>query len=133
MTATVTTLQVNTSLLRLVLKHIEMHPNQWEQEVWQDPTAECGTTYCFAGWTIVLSGGRFVDTIPYKAIPPGADPNDKTQWRDIAEYACELLGLPFDNDTYYGYGHPLFHPDNTLNDLREMVTDLCEGREVHWP
>ena len=33
MTATVTTLQVNTSLLRLVLKHIEMHPNQWEQEV----------------------------------------------------------------------------------------------------
>ncbi|MBA9003769.1 hypothetical protein [Thermomonospora cellulosilytica] len=119
----------NTALLRLVLTHIEMHPHQWRQDMWR---TDCGTAFCYAGWTVLLSGGRFAvepddPKIHYSTlvVPPGTDPTDTTAWRRIDEYAAELLGIPV--DPTHRFAHPLFRPANTLDDLRRIVRQLCEG------
>ncbi|WP_119728368.1 hypothetical protein [Thermomonospora amylolytica] len=121
----------NVSLLRLVLTHIEMHPHQWNQRDWRT-LSECGTAYCFAGWTVVLSGGKFAVN-PYsnqicqtRVVPAGVDPTDVTKWQHVAEYAADLLGItpPIRGDAVI---HPLFLAINTLDDLRRVVAELCEA------
>jgi hypothetical protein len=46
----------NAELAWRVLDHIDAHPEQWDQGKWIG-RAECGTVACFAGWTVMLSGG----------------------------------------------------------------------------
>src|SRR5690348_5458725 len=41
----------NIELLEKVLKHIEDNPETWDQGNWR-----CGTSYCFAGHAVLLSG-----------------------------------------------------------------------------
>lgn len=45
----------NTELAYRVLDHIDAHPELWRQSSWLDES-ECGTTACFAGWAVLLSG-----------------------------------------------------------------------------
>ncbi len=45
--------EINEPLIRDVLAYIEMHPEQWNQNSWW-LRGMCGTTGCFAGWTVVL-------------------------------------------------------------------------------
>jgi hypothetical protein len=47
----------NAELAYRVLDHIDAHPRQWDQTTWIRD-GECGTTACFAGWTVLLSGHR---------------------------------------------------------------------------
>jgi len=47
----------NAELAWRVLDHIDAHPEQWNQGQWIGE-AECGTVGCFAGWAVMLSGGR---------------------------------------------------------------------------
>lgn len=42
---------LNEALLRQVLIHIELFPQDWDQSRWA-----CGTQACLAGWTVALSG-----------------------------------------------------------------------------
>lgn len=44
-------MSVNVALLRQTMDYIEAHPEEWDQRVWS-----CGTTACFAGWAVKLSG-----------------------------------------------------------------------------
>lgn len=46
---------MNIELAHRVLKEIETHPASWYQGAWA-VSHECGTAYCFAGLTVVLSG-----------------------------------------------------------------------------
>lgn len=50
----------NAELAYKVLDHIDAHPDQWDQDVWwtDQHYAGCGSAGCFAGWAVVLSGGR---------------------------------------------------------------------------
>lgn len=44
---------LNEALLREVMAFIKIHPERWNQQRWSQRT-ECGTTYCLAGWTVLL-------------------------------------------------------------------------------
>lgn len=50
----------NVELLKRVRKHIDRHPDKWDQYTYRD-VYECGTVMCFAGWAVQLSGGRWID------------------------------------------------------------------------
>jgi hypothetical protein len=119
----------NVELLRATLAHIEAHPETWNQQMWSN---ECGTAFCFAGHAVVLSGCTvnpereqvLLDTVPaefhdtFREITGGWNP-------PIALAAAVLLGL-YDTDAI-GRSQTirLFNGDNTLEDLRSMVAELC--------
>lgn len=89
----------NIELLDKVLKHIEDHPETWNQKDWR-----CGTSYCFAGHAAVLSGWK----------PEGSDM--ELYWRlhgfESEESALEFyarhvenekkLNLPADAESRWG-------------------------------
>lgn len=43
----------NAELAWRVIDHIDAHPQSWDQEHWV-----CGTSACFAGWAVRLSGAE---------------------------------------------------------------------------
>jgi len=106
----------NIELLNKVMNHIELHPNQHDQTVWAERTV-CGTAMCFAGWAVVLSGGK---------IAFAGNSTRTSQCRidgamdDIDLVAERLLGLSMDD------ANDLFGPTNTIEDLREIVDMLIE-------
>lgn len=134
----------NAPELRRVLAHIETHQDRWWQGIWRtdlsklgdDSRAEegrqmatCGTAFCFAGWKAELDGVRWAseavagfgialdDTI---ILPDG-------RVTDACDYATEALGLA------PAHARKLFRPDNTLEDLREIVAELCAEAEQVTP
>lgn len=109
----------NAALARRVLEHIEAHPDSWLQSLWAQ-RSECGTTYCFAGWTIALTNPdaqfHFVDRGTWVAadvLIPGTGGH-----QEIPEAARNLLNL-----SQYAAGQ-LFDARNSLDDLRAMVAEL---------
>ncbi len=50
-----TDLKPNAELAYKVLDHIDARPELWRQGIWLGES-ECGTTACFAGWAVMLSG-----------------------------------------------------------------------------
>lgn len=48
----------NAELAYRVLDVIDAFPEQWEQGSW---TTKCGTSFCFAGWALKLTGHELVD------------------------------------------------------------------------
>lgn len=121
---------INVDLLTRTLAHIEAHPETWDQGTWR-----CGTTACFAGHAIALSGIPFADadhrqepdSVRGRDLPPavaaalGAGPDDEIYAPIVA---AELLGIPghFDREDE---GH-LFESTNNLSTVRRIVAELCE-------
>lgn len=68
---------VNATLVRAVMENIAANPNTWHQNHLVDES-DCGTTYCFAGHTLLLSG-KIVD--------------ESCLWTYASEEAADLLGL----------------------------------------
>lgn len=104
---------VNVPLLRQTLDYIKTHPQEWDQEVWRQ-VRPCGTVACFAGWACALNGDRF-------------NPDD---WDfvitdesgvsfPIEDRAREILGLTIGDADW------LFDGGNTLDDLEQIVEELC--------
>lgn len=126
----------NVELLRRTLEHIEATPLQWDQNTWAEDNYPCGTTYCFAGWAVVLSGAAFAQEtdriMSGRVVPPGRSPFDRAEWRDVAEYAAGILGLPAPEAPVKETGQisgdipALFDACNELDDLRRIVGELCE-------
>jgi hypothetical protein len=123
----------NIELLDKVLKHIEDHPETWEQEVWRteedeawvkDPetgvevlTVDCGTAFCFAGWTCQMEGGKWVDNSSLLAVPED-EIHPLRNWILASDRAERLLGLAeYEADA-------LFRSENTLEDIREIVAQI---------
>lgn len=46
----------NMTRLREVIAHIDEQPDRLNQDWWVARKAECGTTGCIAGWTVMLAG-----------------------------------------------------------------------------
>lgn len=118
----------NVALLRQTMAHIEANLDRWHQGEYRidlaviDPEC-CGTAFCFAGWSAELSGAKWAHAAN------DLQKNDLIETPDFyitAElYAAELLGIEY---TRTGEGDiPLFDPDNTLDDLRRIVDELCAG------
>lgn len=110
--------------LRGVLEHIETHTEEWDQSYWAKKTG-CGTSFCFAGWTVVLAGlgdeiqwyedGKWYEDGNLKRAETLKDGST------ISDTAAMILGLDFDAATR------LFYGTNTLDQVRQKVNDLCAG------
>lgn len=110
----------NTKLLKRTLNYIEAHPDEWDQKHWASWT-QCGTAYCFAGWTVALAHpGASPD------FSEGASPDGETtgyvvvdgESVDIEEFATELLDLSGEQ------ADALFCATNSLDELRRQVAEL---------
>lgn len=106
----------NTELLQRTLAHIEAHPDQWDQTMWATKT-ECGTAYCFAGWTVAIARPDAVPVFEDDCFSTCEVSVDGARVY-IDELAIKLLGLSA------GDADELFHASNTIEELREMVADL---------
>lgn len=106
----------------------------WDQEVWARQQIRqgevCGTTRCFAGWTVTLSGGEIIfppvqrsrrGTCTYA---PAADTvaTPEGTHRPIDAWATWLLGL----DRYET--KLLFYCPNDLEELEALVEEIFGPR-----
>ena len=76
----------NAALAYRVLDHIEAHPSEWYQGYWYKENS-CGTTACFAGWTVLLSGQGV------EADEEHGDAYCVADGVHVADGAAELLGF----------------------------------------
>ncbi len=112
----------NAELAYKVLDHIDAHPEQHDQRSWTEKVG-CGTVACFAGWTCLLSGDE--------PVPDDDGDIDVEVWVDgnivrIPQRATHLLGLPYDRQP--GWGHHLFDPANSREDLHRLVAEIFGPR-----
>lgn len=117
----------NIPLLRQTLAHIESHPQEWVQDSYR-----CQTGMCFAGWAVTLDGGQWYSPDPTSTYGDGLvarpdDPavdvwplGDGTRAILASARAQRILGL----DGYQA--EDLFASYNTLDDIRQIVAELCE-------
>ena len=142
--------EVNVQLLEKVLKNIEYEQVEWYQGDWgrvpvdagiekyvdgfNDRFAvlnvDCGTAACFAGWTVLESGGKFVidewslnETTKngFNKLSVSMCVNQAGDLQSIAQEAAKLLGLDEFTTSH------LFDGDNDLDDLKEMVGYIIEN------
>jgi len=129
----------NTELLKKTLTYIKDNPEQWEQDWWvtaadDRETPGCGTAYCFAGHTVVLSGCKVSAEaeVVFSDLPEQAQArihqNDvyQSDYSDllvvgVAQAASALLGIT----SFYTLEPHLFDADNKLADLERFVAELC--------
>lgn len=122
----------NVDLLTRTLAHIEAHPEQWDQTMWAT-RGSCGTSYCFAGWAVALSGGK----------PNFADDFAADVREGVDDSYHVLAGsIPGITETYYGavarqllglepyQSNELFDDCNSLDDLRRIVGKLTGAEGV---
>jgi hypothetical protein len=113
----------NAELAYKVLDYIEAHPERHDQNAWVgeggpvDATAEsvesCGTTACFGGWTVLLSG---------LAIDIAAGVVLDGERLDVSTAAGKLLGLS------EGQKENLFFGADDLDDVRFEVAEIFGPR-----
>jgi hypothetical protein len=82
--------------LRMVMAHIEAHPEQWDQVDYH-----CGTSHCFVGWGEILAGRGLL------------------RMGEHTSFAMKWFGLSNSQTTVLAYGF------NTLADLHRIVDKLC--------
>lgn len=118
----------NVTLLKSAFHHVAAHPEEWDQGDWRK---------CLAGHVVTKAGGRFVtDDITEEASLAVVATADEIEVCDqrffllpggevvegvwVWQRACQLLGI---TDRQ---GKHLFAPTNTLDQLRQIIHDLCE-------
>jgi hypothetical protein len=125
---------MNLEVFDLAMKQIETYPETWRQSCWGYQAA-CGTSHCLAGWVVTQAGGQMVwrlsdwdegDDRGYlvadDVVMPGASDSIPV---DLA--ALRLLDISIED------ANALFHPHNTLDDLREMGAELREDGRLSRP
>jgi hypothetical protein len=119
-----TTSTTNWPLIDSVLDQIDAHPETWDQNHWR-----CGTSMCFAGWTVELSqknGVKWVQEDPNEdsiavtqVIMPGAF--GRTEEVHVSTAACDLLGLPSAG------ANALFEGTNSREDISYVLQAIEAG------
>lgn len=113
----------NAELAYKVLDHIDAHPDSWDQSSWV-----CGTTACFAGWAVRLSGA----TIDGQGGSDGevVDGPPELVGLTVEEAAYEALGIDVETSgwTVASYTEWLFHDRHTRNDLGRRVAEIFGPR-----
>lgn len=120
--------------LKAVLAAIEANPQHWDQEQWH-----CGTSHCFAGFAQLLARDLPFDRQPLICNHGGDDGtelgiiSDSGLFLNTARDAEVWLGMKFhywdDNMDCHNDSEELFHPENTLADLRRIVSAIAAEGE----
>jgi hypothetical protein len=107
----------NAELAYKILDHIDAHPESWDQGSW-----DCGTTACFAGWALRLSGVK-VTTGTHIVVDGPAELLGK----ELPDAADALLGISVDLLNEHGYCDPY---DGLLprDELGEIVAEIFGPR-----
>lgn len=112
-----------------VLDHIRMNPETHEQRYW-GAKKECGTAYCFAGWTCVLNGNADFEWKSGKIF--GCD--DANEYADevaFGDTTISVRGLAkILLDLTWQEADTLFAAENTVDDLEIMVKNLANGDPI---
>ena len=125
----------NVDLLQRTLTYIETHEDEWDQADWR-----CDTGMCFAGHAVALAGiplghpdnGAW---IPAQNIPAsvatamhlGRADAVLVRIEAVARHLLDIDGITLTNTKGRPVSAPwvLFSEDNTLDDLRQIVAELC--------
>ncbi|MGP4093026.1 hypothetical protein ACTWPW_00855 [Nonomuraea sp. KM90] len=116
------------TLLKSAFHHVASHPESWDQGDWRR---------CLAAHVVTASGGQWVTDdvteMASLAVVATADEIEVCDQRFLLlpggqvveavwvwERAARLLGIT------ERQGRRLFAPDNSLDDLRQAIHDLCE-------
>lgn len=110
---------LNIPLLRKVMEHIEAHPDEWDQEAWAARTP-CGTTYCFAGIAVVMSGHDLMWTPGYMKSHWVEQDVSTTRGEHIQEVAMRELGLSLDQASAI-FGAIWVETPNEMRDVVERA------------
>lgn len=135
-----TTRRPNAALAYRVLDHIDAHPEQWDQDTYYAPSS-CGTTACFAGWSVLLSEipiDRNGDVLLADLEPEVAEAVGALSHRDymgpeyrhlaeVPEVAQVLLGIN------RGQKICLFYADQDRSSFGEAVEDIFGPRPLPTP
>lgn len=122
----------NVTVLKSAFHHVVAHPEQWDQADWRR---------CLAAHIVTAAGGRWVtDDLTEEAnlaLVATADEREVCQEHALRlpggrvvegvwvwERAARLLGIT------ERQGKQLFAPENDLDDLRQIIRDLCGEREL---
>lgn len=107
---------VNAPLMQKVLDHITAHPEEWNQDTWGTKDA-CGTSHCFAGHAVSITGHKFV----WDMLEGGDNVAAMVDVGLISDVAREELGLNLFQSL------SLFYYDNTLADLYYLANAFTGG------
>ena len=136
----------NNELLLSVLDQIHLvaddpkAPLSWDQHTWIEKTS-CGTSMCFAGWAVHLSGMRMAfdsDEDSY-VIPDVLHPGQKYFGPEevdemLAHWGSQLLGIDVEATNLLGLDNdqkwPLFDPNNRIEDLDLIVARIILDKPV---
>lgn len=107
-------LKPNEPLIREIFRMIELQPQMWDQSSWavtldREPVDletmekneyQCGATFCFAGWAMILAGHKVGQGERYEV-----QVDDELISEDeFVDRAADVLGLDRDNaDRLFGY------------------------------
>jgi len=98
-------------LHKRVMKQIEAEPERWNQDTWSGWNRKCGTTFCYAGWAMNLSGFNL---------------QNMTNPDDVQGKAAELLGLTMGEADEIFFWFPLerWDKDAAIGALKAKVTKV---------
>lgn len=120
----------NVPLLQHAMSLVEsaVAKGEWDQEFYRTNRVirndgSCGTTLCFAGWTVIAAGAEFASDNPMHT-GYGCVIDDLGGVTDIPIWAANALDLSF-----FEAGE-LFSASNTLEDLRAIVERHCAVEAV---
>jgi hypothetical protein len=124
----------NAELAYRVLDQIDAHPESWDQSTWWI-ARDCGTTACFAGWAVHLSGGQItkktvtgwdlISTVVADGLPG-------LNGEHVSYAAACLLGLGLEEEfKEEAEGLELFNGHNTRDDLGRLVAEIFGPRPEH--
>jgi hypothetical protein len=126
---------MNLEVFDLAMKQIETYPETWRQSCWGYQAA-CGTSHCLAGWVVAQAGGQMV----WWGAPDGdeGDSHVALVAEDVVMPGMGEPAIPIDLaalrllDISVGDANALFHPHNTLDDLRAMGAELRENGRLSY-
>jgi hypothetical protein len=124
----VTGLILDSALAWRVMDHVDAHPEQHDQTLWWNPEADCGTAGCFAGWTVLLSGGELIRRGGLLSAVYVENGLGDLNGKHVALAAATLLGIDVDSDQYEAEDLTLFSERNTREDLRRLVAEIFGPR-----
>lgn len=119
----------NAELAYRVLDHIDAHPTEWDQATWK-----CGSSHCFGGWAVVLSGATVDYSNDELVVVAGPDELLDLEIEDAARQALGVTPVGAYVENFNGPGRHrdpgwLFGASNTRAELGRMVEAIFGPRQ----